>query len=341
MIIRAPAGLAGDGTTGIAGRVAVAFRVLVIVGVGVTVRVSVCVGVCDVVSVADGVLVLTGVFVVVPVCDGVTVEVVVRVSLGVGDGPAVLVNVIVAVALAVVVATALVAEAVAVRVAAAVAVLMGEVLVAVATGGEVLVAVGVATTGPMSIDPFCGWHEGVPSFRKQPSGTSSVIVNVRFECPLATPENVTLKSAPLIPLGRPDGHAAVITTMPGVLMLGTMVQPFVSAVPLTWVAVTTAGEYVKLMATPRMPVVSAIDTGTTIGVGDGGAEMAGSVTCTAEAALALRKATRAMADCVYRRFALADLRPMPSPSELPAATPQRHPSKTRRRSRVPSPSKSS
>ena len=148
-----PAGLVGDGTTGIApGRV------------GVTVRVSVTVRVGVLVAVSAGVLVAVPVLVVVEVDDAV------------GDGPRVLVGVLVPVLVTVPVAVPVLTGA-AVMVAVAVA-------VAVPVGTPVGVFVGPATV----TCPFVsGLQARLPSFNEQPFGISGVVMKLSGLVPGATP----------------------------------------------------------------------------------------------------------------------------------------------------------
>lgn len=151
-----PAGLVGDGTTGIApGRVGVTVRVSVTVRVGVRVAVSVAVPVA------------------------VPVLVVVDVDDAVGDGPRVLVGVLVPVLVAVPVAVAVLTGA--------------DVLVAVAVAVAVPVGTPVGVfVGPATVTcPFVsGLQLGDPSFNEQPFGISGVVKNVSGLVPGATPWKV-------------------------------------------------------------------------------------------------------------------------------------------------------
>ena len=127
MISTRPAGLVGEGTTGVPGRVAVMVRV------SVAVPVDVIVGVTVAVPVIEGVKVTVGVSVTVAVFDAV------RVWVGVGDGPMVGVSVAVGVFVCVLVDVA-VGELLGVFVSVPVAVAVS-VVVGVLVGGAVPTAI--------------------------------------------------------------------------------------------------------------------------------------------------------------------------------------------------------
>ena len=231
----APAGLVGDGATGIAGRVAVAARVLVTVRVGVSVRVFVAAGVFDGVSVLDGVSVADAVLVVEPV--GVVVGVFDAVLLcdAVGDGPIVGVSVTVGVLVRVAVA---VCDAVAVPVLAGATVFVA-VNVAVAVRVDVIVVVAEAVlvgwVGPTTIWPLDGSHVGVPSFSWHPPGISTIpstisVLKVSGLTPLARPVKVIWNSVPLPVIGMLL-QVIVIVRRPAVAVFTTGVSQAAARAP--------------------------------------------------------------------------------------------------------------
>ncbi len=264
-----PAGLAGDGITGMPGRVAVGARVFVAVPVAVTVPVDVTVAVIDGVRVVDGVNVTDGVCETVAVFDGV------------GDGPVVGVSVTVAVLVRVAV---FVGARVLVGVAVGNGGKVGGVLVEVRVPVEVAVAVRVALAvavadtvlvgcdGPTVSWPLAGSQVGVPSLSRQPFGISTIwftvkVLNVSGVTPLAMPVNVTEKSVPLPDTGV-EAHAAVMVSRPGSAMLITVLSQAVVSGPRWTAAVVRtsaiASEYVMLSPSASTPETLAMVMSTTV-----------------------------------------------------------------------------
>jgi hypothetical protein len=261
MTMTTPAGLVGDGITGIPG------RVLVGLGVSVTVPVAVMVAVFDGVKVTDGVCVTEAV----EVTDAVAVTVRVSVAVGVFEGVSVCEGVaegpVVGVSVAV---AALVRVAVTVPVDAVVAVALlvavsPTVAVAVTVATAVLVAVGC--TGPTVIWPFTSSQAGVPSLRLQPFGMFAVALKVSGVTPLPMPVKVMRKSVPPLEFTGVV-QAIVIVARPAWVRLTVGALQVLVTVPsatsvVAWILAMVWSK-VKLTATPARPVTAPMLIGTEV-----------------------------------------------------------------------------
>jgi hypothetical protein len=197
-----PAGLVGDGTTGIApGRVGVTVRVSVTVPVGVLVAVLLGVPLAEAVCVTVPVLVVVKVLVAVPTGADVRVAVAVFVAEAEAVGTPVEVGVEVLTGVRVLVETGVLVET------------------------DVRVSVGVFAgvfVGPPTVTcPFVSGLQAV-SFSEQPPGISGVPAKVSALAPGATPLKVISSRAPLPATAVTQANVAM--TVPDVVRLGVTKQ---------------------------------------------------------------------------------------------------------------------